>query len=435
MCYTPGITLHCIYTIVRVASISILLCFRCMLLFAAGILGGLTLESVQVWSRLWSAESGISLERLDVFAFLSTAYSAGVLFLPWMTVPLPSWLPLTLRQFWMCVALGTLAGGCGLLALSLPCSAKMLAGIGVCWLGQMFYDTLIVMHQKTALPESWRGIPESVCFNGYRVGMTLAVSQGLLLTHQQWLWSQLYGGLSLLLYAIVALLLIYSILSRTPRHVSLHSPHCLSLYHTFCPAFYALWKRPDFYYFLGMLALYRGAESIFSPNRELFFVMHGVSKTAHAAMNIASFWWSTLSIMAAGVCAVRFGVLSVLRWGLLGYGVSLVFLFANHLAGGAYCEWQTLYILEQSVLNFAITGFFSFQTAYISTRYALSQTAYCMAFMNLSMQLLGARSGWLYHVFGWKGVFATSFFMIITASLILHYHCPTRHAKGDLPSC
>lgn len=424
-----------IYIDVRVAGISIRFGFQCILLFSAGVLGGLTLESVQVWSRLWSSESGIPLERLDVFAFLSMAYSAGILWLPWMTVPLPSWIPLTLRQFWICVALGMLATGCALLALSLPCSARMLGGIGICWLGQMIYDTLIVMHQKTALPESWRGIPESFCFNGYRVGMTLAVSQGLLLTHHQWLWSDLYGGLALLLGAVGVLVFIYSFLSRTSKTLAVHAPQPLSLYHTFCAPLYALWKCPDAYYFLGMLALYRGAESIFSPNRELFFVMHGVSKTAHAAMNIASFWWSTLSITAAGICAVRFGVKSVLTWGLAGYGISLVLLFINHLSGGAFCNWQTLYILEQTVLNFAITGFFSFQTAYITARYALSQTAYCMAFMNLSMQLTGARSGWIYRVFGWTGVFIISLCMILVAYLILHHNRSIRPAKGELPQC
>ncbi len=418
----------------RVTGISIRLGFRCILLLSAGILGGLTLQSVQVWSRLWSAESGIPLERLDIFSFLSMAYSAGVLCVPLMTVPLPSWIPLTLRQFWMCAALSTLALGCTLLSLSLPCSGKMLGGIGICWLGQMIYDTLIVMHQKTALPESWRGIPESFCFNGYRIGMTLAVSQGLLLTHHHWLWSQLYRGLSLLLCALTALLFMYSILSRTSSMRTVHASQPVSLYHRFFSPLYALWKSPDSYYFLGVLILYRGAESIFSPNRELFFVMHGVNKTAHAAMNIASFWWSTLSITAAGVCAVRFGVKSVLMWGLAGYGISLFLLFINHSAGGAYCEWQTLYILEQTVLNFAITGFFSFQTAYITARHALSQTAYCMAFMNLSMHLLGARSGWIYFVFGWTGVFITSFLMIFVAYLILHQNRP-RHTKGDIPSC
>ena len=405
------------------------LCFHCVLLLCSGVLGGLTLESVQVWSRLWSTEKGISLEHLDILSFLSIAYSAGVLFLPWMNSVLPSWIPLTLHQFWLSIALMVLALGCALLSFSYPCDARMLTGIFVCWFGQMIYDTLIVMGQKTALPESLRGIPESFCFNGYRIGMTLAISQGLLLTHHQWRWSQLYGGLSILVCLVLIGFLIYSVTQRKNHTVESSPTSTVSLHDTFYPAFCDLWKRSDFYYFLAVLSLYRGAESIFGPNREVFFVMHGVSKTAHASMNAAAFWWSTLTILISGVCSVRFGVVRVLKWGLIGYSLSLGLLFMNHVYQGACCTWTSLYIFEQAALNFGLTGFFAFQTAYITTRYALCQTACFMAFMNLSMQLLGIRSGWLCTVFGWTGVFMGATFMILMAYGILHYNSLSQRRK------
>ena len=381
--------------------------YACVTLFCAGVFGGIILESLQVWPRLWSIEQDVSLQKMDIFSVLGVMYSASILWTPFLSTKLPKWIPISSKHFCFVLSMVGFSLGYGIIALSTPCSFGMMGGILLCFMCQMTYDTLVVMHQKILLDEKFRGIPESVCFNGYRLGMTVAVSGALLFTQYRY-WGELYGILCILTGIAGVGVFVHGLWTYTHSGANSRTFEFLQWSDALWTPLKSIVQRKNFWKFLTILCSYRIAESIFTPNRELFFVTQGITKSVHASMNRESFWWSTVSIICAGLCSVRFGVIRVLSWGAFLYAIILILFALKCILPSTPISLHVLYVIEQCILHFGVTGFFAFQTAYLDKRYALTQATCCMAITNLSMQFFGMRAGWIQENFGWTGIFSLS---------------------------
>ena len=273
----------------------------------------------------------------------------------------------------------------------------------------------VVASQVNSIQPHLRELAESFCFNGYRVGFTLTVSGSLTLLQMRLSWPGIYRVLALV-KLVQAWLIRYSPLFQSLMTVR---PSGFSSWKdSFIDPLKDLISRPTRSFFVAIMVLYRLGEGLWDSNKELFFLDMGIRKSSYAVLDVINLWFCIFSTFLSGFCIRAWGAKNVMRAGLIGYSGILMLLWWNSFASEKFLL-SPLAVLENSMFNIALTGFFAFQTAYARPQYALVQLAWMTAIVNLSMKLTQMHSGKLVVALGWLGLLFVSLLMNIPALIVL----------------
>ena len=383
-----------------------------------GVVGGILNKVVRTWPRLWGNDLGLSIRTFDILALLGIGYSVKILWGPFFSLALPCWIPFSPRRFWLSIHLIIFS-----ILFILMSSCTVFSGIlffvctGLLFMVDGNYSMLVIACQKDTVFETLRGLPESFCLNGYRAGMTIAVSGALLLSQHSWSWPHLYYYLAAGCMVMALSVLFWS--GFRSLDLAPTQPFKGISYNLFSPI-KELLNHPQIRKIFLVVMLYRVGDHLWTPNQELFFLHMGFSKQQYSIQDFWNFWGSSLGIFISGYCIQKFSVLRVMQWGLLGQMAVFVGLFFSSF--GASLEiLSVLCILQRVLLNFSLTSIFAFQIMAVNLGQAVTQLSLFTALAHINSQLVSSCSGWLIIHFGWSGMIFVSTVLCIPALLCMFY--------------
>jgi PAT family beta-lactamase induction signal transducer AmpG len=382
-----------------------------------GLMGGVLNKIIRTWPRLWGNDVGLPVRVFDILALLGMCYSMKLFWAPFLSLKLPSWIPFSPRRFWIAVHLWIFSILFWVLSYAHIFSGFIFfACIATLFMLDGNYSMLVVACQKDIVPTDMRGIPESFCLNGYRAGMTVAVSGAMLLSDHAWSWPLLYqcsAGLCVLMGALVLGISTFNALDLAP------SQAFQGVRYGFLTPIKQLFQHPDIRKILFILLLYRVADHLWTPNQELFFLHMGFSKQYYSMQDVWNFWGSSAGIFISGYCIRRFSTLQVMQWGLwLQMGVFLALFWASF--GAPLVVLSFLCVLQRIVLNFALTSVFAFQVMAVNLAQAVTQLSIFTALAHGNSQLVSSYAGWLITYFGWSGMILVTSFTCLPALFLMH---------------
>lgn len=381
-----------------------------------GIFGGILNKVVRTWPRLWGNDLGLSVRIFDILAILGMFYSMKLFWGPLLSLRLPTCLPFSPRRFWIAVHLwlfGILF--CVVSFCNIFSGFVFFACTTLLFMLDGNYSMLVVACQKDTVSKELRGIPESVCLNGYRAGMTIAISGALFFSDHDWSWPELYrclAGTCFIMGACILWLSRFDSLDRAP----IQSFKGMS--YSFLSPIKQLFKHPQIRNILFILMLFRVADHLWTPNQELFFLHMGFSKQQYSIQDIWNFWGSSVGIFFSGYCIRRFSILRVMQWGLFFQMVVFFGLFWSSF-GASFGILSVLCVLQRIILNFALTSVFAFQIMAVNLSQAITQLSIFTALAHLNSQFVSSCSGWLIAHCGWSGMIFISVLACIPALLFM----------------
>ncbi|ETZ07419.1 putative transporter AmpG 2 [Holospora obtusa F1] len=383
-----------------------------------GLWGGILNKAVRTWPRLWGNDLGVSIRTFDILALLGICYSLKMLWGPFFSLALPSWIPFNPRRFWLSMHLIIFS-----FLLFVISFCEMFSGItfflctALLFMLDGNYSMLVIACQKDTGFEKLRGLPESFCLNGYRAGMTFAVSGALFCSQQAWSWPFLYHCLAIgcVIIALSILFLpIFNSLDLAPTQ------KFKGISYNFFAPIKELLTRPQIRKIFLILMLYRIGDHLWTPNQELFFLHMGFSKQQYSMQDFWNFWGSSFGIFFSGYCIQKFSVFRVMQWGLSGQMLVFGGLFLGSLSS-SLSVLSFLCILQRVLLNFSLTSVFAFQIMTVNLGQAITQLSIFTALAHLNSQLVSSCSGWLVVHLGWSGMIFFSMLGCIPALLYMLY--------------
>ncbi|GAJ46795.1 putative transporter AmpG 2 [Holospora elegans E1] len=386
-----------------------------------GLWGGLLNKVVRTWPRLWGNDLGLSVRTFDILAVLGICYSLKMFCGPFFSLALPSWIPFSPRRFWLSMHLIAFS-----ILLTIISFCSMFSGIAffVCtallFMLDGNYSMMVIACQKDTGFENLRGLPESFCLNGYRAGMTLAVSGALFFSQCSWSWPMLYhylAGGCLVVALSVLFFPMFSSLDLAPIQ-----PFKGIGYNFFSPI-KELLKHPQIRKIFLILMLYRVADHLWTPNQELFFLHMGFSKQQYSVQDFWNFWGSSFGIFVSGYCIQKFSVLRVMRWGMTGQLLVFAGLFWGSF-GNSLGMLSCLCIFQRILLNFSLTSVFAFQIMTVNLGQAITQLSIFTALAHFNSQLVSSCSGWLIVHVGWSGMIFAS--MLACVPALIYMFCVSK---------
>jgi PAT family beta-lactamase induction signal transducer AmpG len=380
-------------------------------LFILGTAGGLLLELSDSLLRLWGRDLGYSPKDMDMLNVVELLYTLKFLWSPLLCLPL-GWRFWGDRRAWIMMMLFIGIGAYTLMWLSPFWGLIFMVGLMIVTVARSGFDMLVVASQMDAAPRSQWGFNENFCMNGYRLGIVIASSSALALSHNGWSWQTIYG----IVIALAAFMWIIIGTSRIFRFLDNARP---STTEGFWKSLSVWLQQPGSYLVLILMITYRLQDSLCDPNMLFFLLDSGLSKMDLSYLKPIVMWTGIAGGALSGF-SIRYLGYSRTLFLALGAHTFMALLFWLQTLGWIESHWLVvLYPLKQFTRGWAMLSFFSFQLICCQKEYAVSQLALLTALAYLGTKLGGVRSGWLAQEMGWHFLFGLAFCINLPVFILL----------------
>jgi PAT family beta-lactamase induction signal transducer AmpG len=279
-------------------------------------------------------------------------------------------------------------------------------------------DIVIDAYRREDLPDEELGLGSSLAVNGYRVGMLVAGSGGLILADQLGSYVTTY----LIMAGCMAVGVITTLLTPEPEITSSPSP---GLKEAVLAPFLEYFARPGAILMLSFIFFYKVGDSLAASMLMPFYLDLGFTKTQVGLIGKIWGFWATIGGGALG------GIMLV--W--LGIGRGLwVFGFLQMISTAGFALLATvgnsLYMLtgviafENLASGMGTAAFVGFMASQTNKRFTGTQYALLTSFMAVPRDVASAPAGWLAKVMGWEGFFIFCTLLAIPGMLLLFKMAP-----------
>ena len=368
-----------------------------------GFSSGLPLYLVGNTMGFWLREGGIELSAIGFLSWVGLAYSLKFLWAPIIDktdAPLfGAWLGR--RRGWMLLA--QLVVAAALLAMALITPQGGLVVFGVMALVAAFASAT-----QDIVIDAWRieisdNAEEMALLSagaqlGYRAAL-LVTDALILIAAQHFGWSLSYELMALLM-GVGMFAVFYArepsatAAAQLPGHATLLSPR--GVYDAIIGPFVSFFREHGKVALLMLVAisLYRLPDFVMGPMANPFYADLGISKdTVGAVRGSVGLIASVCGIAAAGLFAMRFGLVSTLLLGaVLGPGSNLAFTWLAY-AGPDTGVFSTAMVIDNVCTGFAGTALVAYMSSLTSVGYTATQYALLSSFYALPGKLLKGLSG------------------------------------------
>ena len=346
---------------------------RMLVAFLMGFACGVPLLLTGSVLQAWMTEEGVDLTVIGLYSLVGLPYTLKFLWAPVFdrfTLPL-----FGRRRGWMLVTQVCLIVGLIGLGLTDPArSPWVVAGAAflVTFLSAS-QDIVIDAYRREDLRDNELGLGSSLYVNGYRVGMLLAGSGGLILAdHFSFAQVYLMMAATLLVGVVTTLLCREPALTRgTPR----------TFREAVVEPFTDYFQRDRALALLLFILLYKLGDQMASTMTTPFYLDLGFTKTE------------------IGAVAKLFGFWSAIAGGLLG-GAILSFT-ALALAGHTVVGLAVAITLEQLTSGMGTAAYVAYMASLTNRRFTATQYALLSSCMGVPRVIVAAPAGWLADLFGW----------------------------------
>lgn len=385
---------------------------RMLVAFVMGFACGVPLLLTSTVLQAWMTEEGVDLATIGLFSLVGLPYTLKFLWAPVFdrfTLPL-----LGRRRGWLLLMQGALILALIGLGLTDPGRSPLLVALAACLVTffSASQDIVVDAYRREDLSDKQLGLGSSLYVNGYRVGMLLAGSGGLILAdHFSFFQVYLFMAASMLIGVVVTL-------------ASSEPPQVKGTPRTFREAivepFVEYFQRDQALWLLLFILLYKIGDQMAATLTTPFFLSIGFSKTEIGAVAKLFGFWSTIAGgLVGGVVLLRIGIIrSLWLFGIL-QAVSILSFTALALAGHSLAGLIVAIILEQATSGMGTSAYVAYMASLTNKRFTATQYALLSSCMGVPRVIIAAPAGWLAEWVGWPLFFLGCALAAIPGLLLL----------------
>ncbi len=385
---------------------------RMLVAFAMGFACGMPLLLTGSVLQAWMTEEGVDLATIGLFALVGLPYTLKFLWAPFMDRYTPAFLGR--RRGWLLVIQIALMLAIIGLGLTSPLESPWVVAVAA-FLVTFFsasQDIVVDAYRRETLADEELGLGSSLYVNGYRIGMLLAGSGGLILAD-----FVSFSTVYLLLGLTMLVGVVTTLLAREPV---VHEGTPRTLREAVLDPFVDYFARPEALWILAFILLYKIGDTMASAMTVPFYLDLGFSKTEIGAVaKLFGLWATILGGLAGGIIMLRTGIYRAL-W-IFGFlqafstaGFAVLALLGPNIVGLA-----GVIAFENLSGGMGTAAYVAFMASLTNKRFTATQYALLTSLMGVPRVLASAPTGYFAEIMGWEGFFVLCALIAIPGLLIL----------------
>lgn len=385
---------------------------RMLVSFLMGFACGAPLLLTSSVLQAWMTEQGVDLSVIGLYSLVGLPYTLKFLWAPVFdryTLPF-----LGRRRGWMLVTQFTLILALVALGLTNPAQTPWLVAVAACvvTLFSASQDIVIDAYRREDLSDNQLGLGSSLYVNGYRLGMLLAGSGGLILADHV-SFAQVYVLMAgSLLVGVVTTLLCREppLVKGTPR----------TFREAIINPFVDYFSRDRALLLLLFILLYKLGDQMASTLTTPFYLSLGFSKTEIGAVaKLFGFWSAIAGGLVGGAILLRIGIIRSL-W-IFGFLQAAAILSFSVLAlmGHSLVGLAVAIVLEQLTSGMGTSAYVAYMASLTNKRFTATQYALLSSCMGIPRVIIAAPAGWLAESLGWPLFFVGCAVVAVPGLLLL----------------
>lgn len=385
---------------------------RILVAFLMGFSCGVPLLLTSSVLQAWMTELKVDLTVIGLYSLVGLPYTLKFLWAPVFdrfTLPL-----FGRRRGWMLVVQLLLVLALIGLGLTDPAQTPWLVALAafVVTFLSASQDIVIDAYRREDLSDNQLGLGSSFYVNGYRVGMLLAGSGGLILADFL-AFSQVY----LLMAGSLLVGVVTTLLCREPE-LTRGTPH--SFTEAVWAPFVEYFSRDRALLLLLFILLYKLGDQMASTLTTPFYLDLGFSKTQIGAVaKLFGFWSALAGGLIGGAILLRIGIIrSLWIFGILQAAAILSFT-ALALIGNSLVALAVAIMLEQLTSGMGTSAYVAYMASLTNKRFTATQYALLSSCMGIPRVIIAAPAGWVAEQTGWPLFFVGCTLAAIPGLLLL----------------
>jgi PAT family beta-lactamase induction signal transducer AmpG len=367
---------------------------RMLVSFLMGFACGAPLLLTSSVLQAWMTEQGVDLSVIGLYSLVGLPYTLKFLWAPVFdryTLPF-----LGRRRGWMLVTQCILILALIALGLTNPVQAPWMVALAACVVTffSASQDIVIDAYRREDLSDNQLGLGSSLYVNGYRLGMLLAGSGGLILADHV-SFSQVY----ILMASTLLVGVVTTLLCREPV-LTKGSPRTFR--EAIINPFVDYFGRDRAVLLLLFILLYKLGDQMASTLTTPFYLSLGFSKTEIGAVaKLFGFWSAIAGGLVGGAILLRIGIIrSLWLFGFLQAAAILSF-SALALMGHSLAGLAVAIVLEQLTSGMGTSAYVAYMASLTNRRFTATQYALLSSCMGIPRVIIAAPAGWLAESLGW----------------------------------
>lgn len=367
---------------------------RMLVAFLMGFACGMPLLLTSTVLQAWMTDQGVDLTTIGFFSLVGLPYTVKFLWAPVFdrfTLPF-----LGRRRGWLLVMQVLLILALVGLGLTDPGQTPWLVALAAFFVTFLSasQDIVVDAYRREDLTDNQLGLGSSFYVNGYRIGMLLAGSGGLILADHV-----AFDRVYLLMASTLLLGVVTTLLCREP-------PLTKGTPRTFREAivepFVDYFSRDRALWLLLFILLYKIGDQMASTLTTPFYLSLGFSKTQIGAVaKLFGFWSAIAGGLLGGAILLRIGIIrSLWLFGIL-QAVSILSFSALALIGNSVPGLIVAIVLEQLTSGMGTTAYVAYMASLTNKRFTATQYALLSSCMGIPRVIIAAPAGWLAELVGW----------------------------------
>ncbi|WP_028318995.1 AmpG family muropeptide MFS transporter [Desulfobulbus elongatus] len=367
---------------------------RMLVAFLMGFACGMPLLLTSTVLQAWMTDQGVDLTTIGFFSLVGLPYTVKFLWAPVFdrfTLPF-----LGRRRGWLLVMQVLLILALVGLGLTDPGQTPWLVALAAFFVTFLSasQDIVVDAYRREDLTDNQLGLGSSFYVNGYRLGMLLAGSGGLILADHV-----AFDRVYLLMASTLLLGVVTTLLCREP-------PLTKGTPRTFREAivepFVDYFSRDRALWLLLFILLYKIGDQMASTLTTPFYLSLGFSKTQIGAVaKLFGFWSAIAGGLLGGAILLRIGIIrSLWLFGIL-QAVSILSFSALALIGNSVPGLIVAIVLEQLTSGMGTTAYVAYMASLTNKRFTATQYALLSSCMGIPRVIIAAPAGWLAELVGW----------------------------------
>jgi len=367
---------------------------RMLVAFLMGFACGTPLLLTSTVLQAWMTDQGVDLATIGFFSLVGLPYTVKFLWAPVFdrfTLPL-----LGRRRGWMLVTQLFLILALIGLGLTDPGQRPWLVAAAAFFvtLFSASQDIVVDAYRREDLTDNQLGLGSSLYVNGYRLGMLLAGSGGLILADHV-----SFAHVYLLMAASLLLGVATTLLCREP-------PLTGGTPHTFREAviepFADYFSRDKALWLLLFILLYKIGDQMASTLTTPFYLSLGFSKSQIGAVaKVFGLWSAIAGGLIGGAILLRIGIIrSLWLFGIL-QAASILSFSALALIGYSLPALVTAIVLEQLTSGMGTSAYVAYMASITNKKFTATQYALLSSCIGIPRVIIAAPAGWLAAQAGW----------------------------------
>lgn len=385
---------------------------RMLVSFLMGFACGAPLLLTSSVLQAWMTEQGVDLSVIGLYSLVGLPYTLKFLWAPVFdryTLPF-----LGRRRGWMLVTQFTLILALVALGLTNPVQAPWLVALAACVVTffSASQDIVIDAYRREDLSDNQLGLGSSLYVNGYRLGMLLAGSGGLILADHV-SFSHVY----ILMAGTLLVGVVTTLLCREPP-LTKGSPRTFR--EAIINPFVDYFSRDRALLLLLFILLYKLGDQMASTLTTPFYLSLGFSKTEIGAVaKLFGFWSAIAGGLVGGAILLRIGIIRSL-W-LFGFLQAAAILSFSVLAlmGHSLVGLAVAIVLEQLTSGMGTSAYVAYMASLTNRRFTATQYALLSSCMGIPRVIIAAPAGWLAESLGWPLFFVGCAVVAVPGLLLL----------------